>query len=161
MHLSEIIYNVSLENLDALIEKIFTEIPEKVQRELFDEVVWNVETSLKVAAPKKSGGLSDSIRTDRIGKFDAFTGPTKKVDGYDLGSILEVGSKGGQILTPRTKSYMKFRWRKTGATHYFKSVTRGAIAPRRWVRNTVRRIVPEIKRIVYNRWRDEYARNAT
>lgn len=180
-----IVYNVDINRLDETIEKIFTQIPEEAQKRIFDEVVWNVETALKVAAPKRDGGLSNSITTKRMGKFEAITGPTKKVDGYDLGLLLERGSKGGQKIRGNTgvrrllrgtlsakdareratsiteRGWMKFFWKKTGQTHYAQEVTRGSIAPRRWVRKTVTRLVPEIKRVVNEIWRSEYERNAT
>lgn len=156
-----ITYNVDIDRLDETIEKIFTQIPEEAQKRIFDEVVWNVERSMEANAPYKTGGLRNSIETRRIGKFEAYTGPTKKVDGYDLGLLLERGSKGGQSIVPTEKKWMKFFWKKTGQTHYAKKVTRGSIAPRRWVRKTVARLVPEIKLIVNEIWRSEYERNAT
>jgi len=159
--MSSINYIVDIDRLDETIEKIFTQIPEEGQRRIFNEVLRNVELALEAAAPYKTGDLRSSIRTNRVGKFEAYTGPTKKVGGHDLGLLLERGSKGGQTIIPTSRKWMKFFWKKTGQTHYAKKVTRGSIAPRRWVRKTVTRLVPEIKWLVREIWRLEYERNAT
>lgn len=178
----EIIYRVSVERLHEAIEEIFTHIPEKAQQKIFDKVLRRVERNLKNMSPIKTGRLRGSIKTIKIGKYRAITGPTRKVGRYDLGLILEAGSKGGQIIRARRRSvwtpelrrksdvelhevptrpgWLKFFWKKTGRTHYARQVTRGAIAPRRWVRNTVSRIFPELTEIVFSGFRREYERSA-
>jgi len=100
-------------------------------------------------APKRLSGLlgaSIATRVERRGNQIVGTlGTTTAVDKY--APALEFGSAGGEIITPRRTKLLRFMT-TDGVTHYEKSVVRGRIAPRPFLRPTILKNRAKITQIV-------------
>lgn len=151
----EIVYEVNLGNIDRVLSKIIDEIPSKALHETFIKGIEIITEELLKTVPRESHGLAYSIQAEpkyRLGDVDADIGSTKKVDGWDLGLILERGSIGGQIITPRVAKYLRFFWKKTGKWHFARRVRRGTITPRWWVTQAWINCQEPIKSMIIETW---------
>jgi hypothetical protein len=176
-------YYVELGRLNEVIEQIYDRVPEIFTERILDESSKLIRKRMRENTPvgrfgRQKPSLQDSITIEKISDEETHIGPTKKVDGYDLGTIMELGSKGGQIIKPRApvrrmrllrepeivkpaKKALRFYWKKTGKIHYMNKVTRGTIEPFYFIRKTAgqmrQELVPLVKKIIG----EEYRKNST
>ena len=143
----EVMFDVDIDKLPMFIDQISNEVPIQTLLEASHEVSYATITTMMELSPSslKSGRgyrgppLRHSIKTDNMrvsGDEASFeTGPTKKVDGHDLGLILEKGSNNQVIIKPKKGKYLKFI-DKNGIRRFEKQVIRGIIPPQHFVRKT-------------------------
>ena len=156
--MSQVSYTVELEELPELLDQIIDEVPMQTILEASHEVSYTTIMTMREQSPSslKSGRgyrgstLRDSIKTENmmVSRDEASfeTGPTKKVDGYDLGGILELGSDNPVVIKPKKGQYLKFI-DKEGNRRFEKQVIRGIIPPHPFVRKTAEimaRLAPKI-----------------
>ena len=157
-------YEVPIRELDRVLDKVFSEIPKKAVKRFLEKIKVVQEGRLKQEVRtlfKGTGGLENSI-TSIVESDRVITGPTKKVSSrrgvYDLGLILEKGSKGGQVITPYPpRRYLRFYWK--GSIHFRKKVIRGSIRPYYFVRRTYEVMEREAPLRAYLSFKEEYERN--
>jgi len=143
----DVTLDVDIDEIETVMNQIFDEIPIQALSEATYEVSYATIRTMMEKSPSslKSGRgyrgppLRFSVKTDnmKISKDEASfeTGPTKKVDGYDLGLILEKGSNNPVVIKPKKGMYLKFI-DKEGNRRFEKQVIRGFIPPQHFVRNT-------------------------
>jgi hypothetical protein len=109
----EITYLVDIKRMDQVIRKFFLEDTEKIMDEIVDraankarmDMLVNCPSSVKSGRGYRGKPLSSSIKMEAIhGGNGWLIGPTKKVDGYDLGTLLEQGSASHTKIVPRQKT---------------------------------------------------------
>ena len=153
-----ITYWIDASEINTLAEKLFTVIPKQAIEEAKRKVALEAQRYIMAEAPIpiskagriERGPLWSTVTIDIVG--DGYSvGPTKKVSGHwDLASIIEFGSAGGQILRPRTKKVMKFFYK--GKMWFRDKVRRGSIAPNPFVlraRNKLSSQIPAIVRYIF------------
>jgi len=162
--MSEVVYEVDISQLDSTLDKVFLEIPEQAREEFLDKIGVVIRGRLGQAIRGlfmgATGGLDASIVVHK-GRDYVEVGPTKKVSSskgvYDLGLILEKGSKGGQVITPINKKKLRFYWK--GRWHFRDRVTRGSTPAYFFVRRTRDTLEPEILMRAVTTFREEYEKH--
>ena len=147
-------YWIDASQIESLAEKLFIQVPEHAIEDAKREVAQMAKNYIMAEAPTSFGKESQhtgtplwsTVTIDIVG--DGYSvGPTKKVScHWDLASIIEFGSAGGQILRPRTKKMMKFLYK--GKTWFKNRVIRGSIAPNPFVGRARDKLAPEVPIIV-------------
>jgi hypothetical protein len=162
--MSEVTYDIDITQLNQVLEEVFTRTPEVFTEKVLDRSADEIKRRLYENSPVGRFGrephLQDTIKIEKKEK-SRLIGTTKKVDGHDLGTILELGSKGGQEIRPVTKKALRFYWKRTGKIHYASKVTRGTIEPRFFVRKTSLQMKQELFPHIMEVIRQAYRKNAS
>lgn len=180
--MSEVTYDIDITQLNQVLEEVFRRVPQAFTEKVLDKSSEVIKKRMQENSPvgrffRQKPSLKDSIRIEREGDNSRLIGPTKKVDGHDLGTIMELGSKGGQIIKPKpakrrmrglqepkvlspAKKALRFYWKKTGKIHYMSKVTRGTIEPRYFIRKTAGQMRQELPSEIRDVIRQEYRKNA-
>ena len=61
------------------------------------------------------------------------------------GLVLELGSKGGQVITPKSKKALAWYDHAAGKMRFAKRLTRGELSPRPWFMVTLLRFLPQLR----------------
>jgi len=115
----DITLHVNLDDLDETFSRLFFKLPKEVKVDLVKGIHKMIRSVLIGRAPYKQGGLRGSIQTEPLGRDEWITGPTKKVQGYDLGTLIVRGVRAREIR-PRRRKALRFYWR--GSWHFRKRV---------------------------------------
>ena len=157
-------YEVDIDQLSPLIDHILNKTAPEAVRAALQEVGFQTNLEMQGQCPSslKSGRgyrgppLRHSIQNKFIDDNTVWIGPPKMVDGHNLGLMMEKVSTNQRIITPTSRTYLKFFWKKTGRIHFEKSVKRGIIPPNPFVRRTYQIMLRKIPRIVLRVFEDKF-----
>jgi hypothetical protein len=142
------------EKLDQIEATILSRAVVETRKELEDLSVKIIKRELPRGWRTRGPHIRDTVTVTRISPNEFTAGPTKRVDGYDLGRMLQEGSTTQVRIFPKKAPFLRFFWNKTGKWHKRRSVMRGIIPPNPWltrVTNNMRLVADEVQARVFRR----------
>lgn len=130
-------YEVDSKKLTLFTRGLVTDVTSQIEQGAVQELGKYGKRVMSYAIPSSAGKertkrtrpqLKNSITIEQVEPNIVSVGPTKKVDGYDLGAILQLGSTNQNTIVARNKRFLKFFM--NGVWWFRRSVTRGVISPR-------------------------------
>jgi len=159
-------YVVDVRELVPALDRFINGVTERARDEALDRIKWRGQVVMMEECPSslKSGRgyrgppLRFSIKGTKPDSETVKVGPTKRVDGYDLGAMMELGSNNPVLITPKNRKFLKFMYR--GKVWFKKAVRRGIIPPNPFVKRTTFRMRHLIPKIVLDAFMDVYQSEA-
>jgi hypothetical protein len=153
-------YEVDVKKLTLFTRGLVTDVTSQVEQGAVQDLGKYAKRTMSYVIPSSDGKvrtsrtrpkLKNSITIEQVESNVVSVGPTKKVDGYDLGAILQLGSTNQTTIVAKNKKFLKFFM--NGVWWFKRSVTRGIIAPRDFMGWTSFMVDRETPKVIQNHLR--------